>query len=154
VIMSNESLWLQIGGLSTKSQQALIERPAILACGKEHSAAISGRGQLFTWGLAANGELGRAEGCGTATPGPAYRAPASLVFVCAGGNHTLAISKVTSIHKSIIAGGHLLATEKGGSCSYWSAGFTPQALSDEMERWKVFVSTQRVERFTVRFSII
>ena len=85
---------MQIGGLSTKREQALIERPAVMACGKEHSAAISGRGQLFTWGLAASGELGRSECCGNATPGPAFRAPPSLVFVTAGGNHTLAISKV------------------------------------------------------------
>lgn len=47
----------QIGGLSERP--SLIERPAVVACGKEHTAAISGRGQLFTWGLSVNGELGR-----------------------------------------------------------------------------------------------
>jgi alpha-tubulin suppressor-like RCC1 family protein len=34
--------------------------PAVVACGSSHTASISRRGELFTFGLASSGELGHA----------------------------------------------------------------------------------------------
>ena len=86
---------LQIGGHS--SRQAVIERPSVVACGNEHTAAISSRGELFTWGLAGNGELGRVhwQPADAATPRAAHSLHCvRMVSVAAGANHTLAISEV------------------------------------------------------------
>lgn len=32
--------------------------PAVVACGAHHSTAISRKGELYSWGLGCNGELG------------------------------------------------------------------------------------------------
>jgi alpha-tubulin suppressor-like RCC1 family protein len=69
---------------------------AVVAAGSSHSASISRRGELYTWGLASSGELGH--GGWTPIEVCAPRMIASLhrtrvVSVCAGANHTLAISE-------------------------------------------------------------
>jgi E3 ubiquitin-protein ligase HERC3 len=69
---------------------------AVVSAGSSHSASISRRGELYTWGLASSGELGH--GGWTPIEVPVPRMVASLgrtrvVSVCAGANHTLAISE-------------------------------------------------------------
>ena len=96
---------VQIGGHS--SRQAVIERPAVVACGNEHTAAISSRGELFTWGLAGNGELGRVhwQPADAATPQAAHSLHCMrMVSVAAGANHTLAISEVPPLPDRTPAG--------------------------------------------------
>jgi alpha-tubulin suppressor-like RCC1 family protein len=39
-------------------QSPLNGQPAVVACGANHSALISRRGEMFTWGLSSSGELG------------------------------------------------------------------------------------------------
>jgi alpha-tubulin suppressor-like RCC1 family protein len=69
---------------------------AVVTAGSSHSASISRRGELYTWGLASSGELGH--GGWTPIEVPVPRMILSLnrtrvVSVCAGANHTLAISE-------------------------------------------------------------
>ena len=69
---------------------------AVVSTGSSHSASISRRGELYTWGLASSGELGH--GGWTPIEIPVPRMITSLgrtriVSVCAGANHTLAISE-------------------------------------------------------------
>lgn len=69
---------------------------AVVAAGSSHSASISRRGELYTWGLASSGELGH--GGWTPIEVSVPRVIATLnrtrvVSVCAGASHTLAISE-------------------------------------------------------------
>jgi len=71
--------------------------PAVVMCGSSHTALISRKGELFTWGLASSGELGHGgwtpieistpRQC--LLPGPHIR----VVSVSCGANHTLAIAE-------------------------------------------------------------
>ncbi|KAI3428492.1 hypothetical protein D9Q98_007317 [Chlorella vulgaris] len=69
---------------------------AVVAAGSSHSASISRRGELYTWGLASSGELGH--GGWTPIEVAVPRMITSLqrtriVSVSCGANHTLAISE-------------------------------------------------------------
>lgn len=69
---------------------------AVVAGGSSHAASISRRGELYTWGLASSGELGH--GGWTPIEVAVPRMVGSLgrtrvVSVCAGANHTMAISE-------------------------------------------------------------
>lgn len=69
---------------------------AVVCAGSSHSASISRRGELYTWGLASSGELGH--GGWTPIEVPVPRLITSLgrtrvVSVCSGANHTMAISE-------------------------------------------------------------
>lgn len=72
---------------------------AVVACGTDHTATISRRGQLFTWGLGNSGELGHEDGptyIDTPFPRRAYLWQAEtvrIVSVACGGSHTLAIAE-------------------------------------------------------------
>lgn len=82
---------------SSKSQQQSDDiQLAVVSTGSSHSASISRRGELYTWGLASSGELGH--GGWTPIEVAVPRMITSLgrtriVSVCAGANHTLAISE-------------------------------------------------------------
>jgi alpha-tubulin suppressor-like RCC1 family protein len=70
---------------------------AVVAAGSSHSASISRRGELYTWGLASSGELGH--GGWTPIEVNIPRMITSLqrtriVSVACGANHTLAISEI------------------------------------------------------------
>lgn len=69
---------------------------AVVSAGSSHSASISRRGELYTWGLASSGELGH--GGWTPIEVSCPRMITSLqrtriVSVSCGANHTLAISE-------------------------------------------------------------
>lgn len=69
---------------------------AVVSAGSSHSASISRRGELYTWGLASSGELGHGgwtpiEVCVPRMITTLHRT--RIVSVCAGANHTLAISE-------------------------------------------------------------
>lgn len=69
---------------------------AVVSAGSSHSASISRRGELYTWGLASSGELGH--GGWTPIEVSVPRMITSLqrtriVSVACGANHTLAISE-------------------------------------------------------------
>ncbi|PSC69842.1 E3 ubiquitin-ligase HERC2 [Micractinium conductrix] len=69
---------------------------AVVAAGSSHSASISRRGELYTWGLASSGELGH--GGWTPIEVAVPRMISSLqrtriVSVACGANHSLAISE-------------------------------------------------------------
>lgn len=69
---------------------------AVVSAGSSHTASISRRGELYTWGLASSGELGH--GGWTPIEVAVPKMITSLmrtrvVSVCAGANHTLAISE-------------------------------------------------------------
>lgn len=69
---------------------------AVVAAGSSHTASISRRGELFTWGLASSGELGHGgwtpiEVCVPRQVTSLHRV--RIVSVAAGANHTLAISE-------------------------------------------------------------
>lgn len=69
---------------------------AVVSAGSSHSASISRRGELYTWGLASSGELGH--GGWTPIEVNVPRMITSLtrtriVSVACGANHTLAISE-------------------------------------------------------------
>lgn len=72
--------------------------PAVVACGSNHTASISRRGELFTWGFASSGELG--QGSWTplevSVPRQAYSST-RIVSIAAGGAHTLAIAENGSL---------------------------------------------------------
>jgi E3 ubiquitin-protein ligase HERC3 len=70
--------------------------PAVVACGSSHTASISRRGELFTWGLASSGELGHNGWMPIEVNAPKQSFPVHnvrIVSVATGGNHTLAISE-------------------------------------------------------------
>ena len=71
-------------------------RLAVVHAGSCHNAAISRRGELFTWGLGSSGELGQGGWSPTEVNVPRalqYLNRTRIVSVCAGSNHTLAISE-------------------------------------------------------------
>jgi E3 ubiquitin-protein ligase HERC3 len=71
-------------------------RLAVVQAGSCHSAAISRRGELFMWGLASSGELGQGSWSPTEVGIPRLISGLGrtrIVSVCAGANHTLAISE-------------------------------------------------------------
>lgn len=71
-------------------------RLAVVHAGSSHSAAISRRGELFMWGLASSGELGHGTWSPTEVTIPrviSNLGRTRVVSVCAGANHTLAISE-------------------------------------------------------------
>lgn len=71
--------------------------PAVVTCGSSHTATISRKGELFTWGLASSGELGHGGWTPIEVnlprqcllPNPRIR----VVSICCGSNHTLAIAE-------------------------------------------------------------
>jgi len=72
-------------------------RLAVVHAGSSHSMAISRRGELFTWGLSSSGELGHGTWSPTEVSIPKLVTSfgsTRIVSVCAGSNHTLAISEV------------------------------------------------------------
>ena len=72
--------------------------PAVVACGSSHSASISRRGELFTWGLGVNGELGLGQWTPLEVPKPRQcYAATRIVSISAGANHTLAIAENGSL---------------------------------------------------------
>lgn len=72
--------------------------PAVVACGANHTASISRRGELFTWGFGSNGELGHGSWTALEVPVPrqAYAAT-RIVSLAAGAEHTLAIAENGSL---------------------------------------------------------
>ena len=70
-----------------------------VSCGGCHTAAVTAKGKLLTWGLASSGELGHG-GC-TPIECPSPRLVRSVNFlevvrVAAGGNHTIAVTRCGS----------------------------------------------------------
>ena len=75
-------------------------RLAVVHAGSSHSMAISRRGELFTWGLSSSGELGHGTWSPTEVSIPKLVTSfgkTRIVSVCAGSNHTLAISEAGQI---------------------------------------------------------
>ena len=71
-------------------------RLAVVHAGSSHSAAISRRGELFMWGLASSGEVGQGSWSPTEVLVPrmiSNLGKMRVVSICAGANHTLAISE-------------------------------------------------------------
>lgn len=69
---------------------------AVVTAGSSHSASISRRGELYTWGLASSGELGHGGWTPIEVAVPRMILTLNrtrIVSVCAGANHTLAISE-------------------------------------------------------------
>mgnify|MGYP001410305278 CR=1 FL=1 len=67
----------------------------MVACGKEHTAALSESGHVFTFGRGCEGQLGR--GAGTHDESPAFIQPDKfaderIVFIACGGHFTAALS--------------------------------------------------------------
>lgn len=73
--------------------------PAVVACGAHHSASISRRGELFTWGLGSSGELGQGRWTPVEVSGPrqCLLPQVRIVSVTCGANHTLAIGEAGSL---------------------------------------------------------
>eukprot|EP00877_Chromochloris_zofingiensis_P012093 jgi/Chrzof1/7137/Cz02g12140.t1 len=76
--------------------------PAVVTCGTDNSAAITRRGQLFTWGLGNRGELGHDQILLGEVPFPARatlfsRPTIRVVSAACGSNHTLAIAENGSL---------------------------------------------------------
>lgn len=69
--------------------------PAVVACGAHHSTAISRKGELFSWGLGCNGELGlgRWGPIELSSPRQCSASHIRIVSVACGANHTLAIGE-------------------------------------------------------------
>ena len=73
--------------------------PAVVACGSHHSTCISRRGELFSWGLAKNGELGQGRWTPieVAIPKQCPLPQVRIVSVACGASHTLAIGESGSL---------------------------------------------------------
>ena len=93
---------LQVGAVDRDARVKLYQGTpddihlAVVSAGSSHSASISRRGELYTWGLASSGELGH--GGWTPIEVSVPRMITSLqrtriVSVACGANHTLAISE-------------------------------------------------------------
>jgi alpha-tubulin suppressor-like RCC1 family protein len=72
---------------------------AVVACGNEHTASITRRGQLLTWGLGCHGELGHDPLQSCEVPRPSrclltFKPSVRIVSVACGSSHTLAISEL------------------------------------------------------------
>lgn len=73
--------------------------PAVVACGSRHSTCISRRGELFSWGLNKNGELGQGRWSNLEVSSP-MQCPlfqVRIVSVACGHSHTLAIGESGSL---------------------------------------------------------
>jgi alpha-tubulin suppressor-like RCC1 family protein len=75
--------------------------PAVVACGRAHSACITKKGHLMTWGCSAHGQLGYEE---DETPSVACPLRAMgltprtrFISLACGDEHTLAISEHGSV---------------------------------------------------------
>ena len=83
------------------------ERVVMLAAGAEHTVALSKEGHVFTWGLGRDGQLGHGDGEDQQAPRqvePERFGGERVVFVAAGGHHTVAVT----------AGGRLYTWGYGG----------------------------------------
>jgi alpha-tubulin suppressor-like RCC1 family protein len=74
--------------------------PAVVACGRAHSACITKRGHLMTWGCNAHGQLGYDDEEAPVEAVP-YRAlglgRTRFISLACGSEHTLAISEHGSV---------------------------------------------------------
>ena len=132
-IAPNAEVWLARQIASDLGTEAVIKQPAVITCGSEHNAAISSRGQLFTWGLAANGQLGNSDCMPTESciPRPVLTPQGiRIVSVCAGSNHTLAISEVTTTPRAM---SHSGAFVTAGACL---TNKTNCAARNHSETWR------------------
>jgi len=71
-------------------------RLAVVHAGSNHSIAVSRKGEVFTWGLASSGELGHGGWTPTELTIPrliSNLGRTRIVSICAGSNHSLAISQ-------------------------------------------------------------
>ena len=71
-------------------------RLAVVHTGSHHSIAVSRKGEVFTWGLASSGELGHGGWTPTELTIPrliSNLGRTRIVSICAGSNHSLAISQ-------------------------------------------------------------
>ena len=70
------------------------ERIVMLAAGRDHTVAQSEEGSVFTWGCGESGRLGHNDEEDQLSPRRLGRlfADATVVYVAAGGGHTLAVS--------------------------------------------------------------
>lgn len=67
---------------------------AVVACGSNHSASISRRGELFMWGLGSSGELGMGQWTPLEVNIPRQcTVQTRIVSIAAGAHHTLAIGE-------------------------------------------------------------
>mmetsp|Transcript_8992 Transcript_8992/g.15604 ORF Transcript_8992/g.15604 Transcript_8992/m.15604 type:complete len:661 (+) Transcript_8992:155-2137(+) len=73
--------------------------PAVVACGAHHSTAISRKGELYSWGLGSNGELGlgRWGPIEQVVPRQCSSSSVRIVSVACGANHTLAIAETGTL---------------------------------------------------------
>ncbi|KAL6762295.1 regulator of chromosome condensation 1/beta-lactamase-inhibitor protein II [Haematococcus lacustris] len=73
--------------------------PAVVACGAHHSSSISRKGELYSWGLGCNGELGlgRWSPIELALPRQCSSPHMRVVSVACGANHTLAIAETGTL---------------------------------------------------------
>ena len=73
--------------------------PAVVACGAHHSTAISRKGELYSWGLGCNGELGlgRWGPIELTMPRQCSMPHMRIVSVACGANHTLAIAETGTL---------------------------------------------------------
>ncbi|KAJ9528699.1 hypothetical protein QJQ45_020596 [Haematococcus lacustris] len=73
--------------------------PAVVACGAHHSTSISRKGELYSWGLGCNGELGlgRWSPIELALPRQCSSPHMRVVSVACGANHTLAIAETGTL---------------------------------------------------------
>ncbi len=69
--------------------------PAVVSCGAHHTTAISRKGDLYSWGLGAHGELGLGRWGPLEVPLPRQSSNAAvrIVSVACGTSHTLAIAE-------------------------------------------------------------
>lgn len=80
------------------SQDAELEEEtmaAVVSCGSHHSACMSRRGELFSWGLGRSGELGQGQWAKleVTTPFQCQLPHVRVVSVSCGASHTLAIGE-------------------------------------------------------------
>lgn len=73
--------------------------PAVVACGAHHTTAISRKGELYSWGLGSNGELGlgRWGPIELSLPRQCSSSSVRIVSVACGANHTLAIAEIGTL---------------------------------------------------------
>jgi E3 ubiquitin-protein ligase HERC3 len=72
---------------------------AVVACGIHHSACMSRRGELFSWGMCRNGELGQGRWASIEVQKPiqCFLPQLRVVSISCGANHTLAIGESGSL---------------------------------------------------------
>lgn len=72
---------------------------AVVACGSQHSACMSRRGELFLFGLGKNGQLGQGQWSRLeqSIPKQCHLPQVRIVSVTCGASHTLAIAESGSL---------------------------------------------------------